>query len=40
MSPFVHKDPNSAYVSARFPGDAKLFGETLVQLLKEETVGL
>ena len=35
MSPFVVEDPKYRYISARFPGDAKLLGEKLVQLVKE-----
>lgn len=34
MSPFVVEDKRYRYVSARFPGDAKLLSKKLVQLVK------
>ncbi|KAF8541610.1 class I glutamine amidotransferase-like protein [Trichophaea hybrida] len=33
--PFVHTDPNYRYVSARFPGDAELFAQTIVAEAKK-----
>jgi len=35
MKPYVVVDPTYYYVSARFPGDAELFGETFLKMLKE-----
>lgn len=34
-SPFLVDDPKYRYLSARWPGDAKLLGEKLVHLVKE-----
>ncbi|PUU84199.1 class I glutamine amidotransferase-like protein [Tuber borchii] len=31
QSPFVHVDPNYHYISARFPGDAWLFAEKMIE---------
>lgn len=35
VSPFTVTDPTYYYVSARFPGDAQVFGDAFVALLKE-----
>ncbi|KAH8645674.1 class I glutamine amidotransferase-like protein [Xylariales sp. PMI_506] len=34
MSPFVIEDENYNYISARFPGDAEVFSEKIVKLVK------
>lgn len=34
---FVIEDKSYNYISARFPGDAKLLGETIVKRIKEAT---
>lgn len=33
-APFAHTDPNRAYVSARWPGDAELFAQRIIEEIK------